>query len=246
MKTLSHLATLLLSTEMALAQADPLAPAVPRTPDEKAPNVRIDVQMVAIPRQLALPLISELAVDDKAEGAFSKIQELIGAGTAQLIGWPLAITRSGQRAQVENIHEVRYGTEFQPGGVSIHLIDKEGTLSKVPTEIEGVEAPSTATAFETRNTGATLEVEPVLSPDRKTIDLNLVPQHVRLRGMRKTTIEHSKNGKTTVEQPDFDTMRTQTQLTVRNGQRVLLGVFPTDDPPDHIELFLLKAETREP
>jgi len=29
---------------------------------------------------------------------------------------------------------------------------------------------------------------------------------------------------------------------MRNGQRVLLGVYPTDEPPHHLELFILKAE----
>ena len=31
-------------------------------------------------------------------------------------------------------------------------------------------------------------------------------------------------------------------LTVRNGQRVLLGVFRTDEPPKHIEFFILKVD----
>ena len=42
--------------------------------------------------------------------------------------------------------------------------------------------PTTPTAFETRNTGVTLEVEPVVGPDGITIDLNLVPQVVEFEG----------------------------------------------------------------
>ena len=42
--------------------------------------------------------------------------------------------------------------------------------------------PTTPTAFETRNTGVTLEVEPVVGPDGVTIDLNLVPQVVEFEG----------------------------------------------------------------
>src|SRR5256885_8461855 len=42
-----------------------------------------------------------------------------------------------------------------------------------------VVTPTTPNAFDTRNTGVTLEIEPVVGPDGVTIDLNLVPQIVR-------------------------------------------------------------------
>ena len=34
-----------------------------------------------------------------------------------------------------------------------------------------------------------------------------------------------------VEQPQFDTKKVTTSLTLRSGQRVLLGVFPTEEVP---------------
>ena len=42
--------------------------------------------------------------------------------------------------------------------------------------------PTTPTAFETRNTGVTLEVEPTVGSDNYTIDMNLVPQVVEFEG----------------------------------------------------------------
>jgi len=64
-------------------------------------------------------------------------------------------TKSGQRAVTESIDEVRYATEFaQPA-----------TAKDLPTP----------TAWETRNAGDTFEFEPVVSPDQKICDLNLVP-----------------------------------------------------------------------
>ena len=45
-----------------------------------------------------------------------------------------------------------------------------------------VVTPTTPQTFETRNTGVTLEVEPVVGPDGVTIDLNLVPQVVEFEG----------------------------------------------------------------
>lgn len=246
MKTLATLAAIaLLYPGVAAAQDSSPLPDADKNA-EKQPNVVVDVQMVTLPRKLAVALAADLMDAEKADQAFAKMQELLGSGTAQLVGWPMVITRSGQRAQIENVLEIRYATEFDVGGVAIHLTDSEGQITKKPADIQGVEINPTPTSFETRNTGVTLEVEPILSKDGKTIDLNLVPQHVRFRGMRKNTVEHPKHGKTVIEQPDFDTMKTQTSLKVRNGQRLLLGTFAVDDPPDHLELFILKAETRAP
>ena len=105
---------------------------------------------------------------------------------------------------------------------------------------------ATPTTFETRKVGITLEVEPVVSPDGKTIKLDLVPEHVRLKDYHKVTVEKpSTGGKVVVEQPEFDTMKVTTSLTLKNGQRVLMGVFRVSEPPKHLEMFLLKAEAKK-
>lgn len=213
--------------------------------DPSALNVVIEVQMVAVPRTTALPLVADLRNPEKVEAGYAKIQELLATGTAQLIAWPVVTTRPGQRAVAENIQEIRYPNEFEPAATEIHLTDKEGTITKQPNEVRGIEQPVTPTSFETRNIGATLEVEPSINAADGTIELNLVAQHVRLHGTRKTVIE-SAAIKTVVEQPDFAANKAQTAVTLKNGQRLLLGVFQTDEPADHLELFLLKAEYRQP
>src|SRR5207237_2853822 len=84
----------------------------------------------------------------------------------------------------------RYPTQFQPpqipqsvgsfnggnAGTGVPTLVTLGNSSSVPI------TPTTPTAFETRNTGVTLEVEPVVGPDGITIDLNLVPQVVEFEG----------------------------------------------------------------
>jgi Flp pilus assembly secretin CpaC len=213
--------------------------------DSAGVNVVIEVQMVALPRATALPLVPDLRNPEKIEAACAKVQELLAAGTAQLIAWPILTTHSGQRAIAENIQEIRYATEFQPSSVEINLTDKEGAITKQPSKVEGIDHPVTPTSFETRNAGATLEVEPVINSVDGTIALNLSVQHVRLRGMRKTVVETGAI-KSVVEQPDFVTNKTQTSVTLKNGQHLFLGLYQTDEPADHLELFLLKAEYRQP
>jgi len=222
------------------ALAAPAGPAV----DAPSPNLRIEVQVVAIPEQLAPALINEMKNKDQIEAANDKIQEMLAKGTAKLIGWPIITTRSGQRAVIEGIREIRYATEYTPPTVGVtNDVPADKTIKIEPkvdvTTLEGI--PS---AFETRNSGITLEVEPVLGPDGKTIDLNMVPQHVRLKSYEKVTIEGATGkGKVIVEQPQFDTMKVTTSMTMLSGRRMLLGVFRTDDPPKHFEFFILKVET---
>jgi Flp pilus assembly secretin CpaC len=207
------------------------------------PNIRIELQVVAVPEQIGLPLAAEMKSKDQIEAANTRIQQMLAKGTAKLIGWPIVTTHSGIRAVVEDIQELRYATEYVPPTVSVSPnMPTDSTIKVVPsvdvTTFEGV--PS---AFETRNTGVTLEVEPVLKEDGKTIELNIVPQHVRLKEFRKIIVEGAaRKGKVVVEQPVFDTRKVTTSMAMQSGQRMLMGVYPTDAPPKHLEFFILKVE----
>ena len=209
-------------------------------------NIRIEMQIVAIPDKIAVPLVAELMDEKKIEPAYARIQELLAKGTAKLIGWPIITTRSGQKAIVEAVDEIRYASEYAPPTVSFTPSVNATETVKIEPKADVTLFEGIPTEFETRNTGVTLEVEPIISPDTKTITLSLVPQHVRLKGFNKVTIEKpATGGKIVVEQPEFDTMKVTTSLTVRNGQRVLLGIYRVSEPANHIEFFILKAEAKK-
>jgi general secretion pathway protein D len=95
-----------------------------------------------------------------------------------LLSAPRVTTKSGQRAVIEIVREFRYPTQYTPPQVPSITGGGSGT----GTVSISVVTPTTPTAFETRNTGVTLEVEPVVGPDGVTIDLNLVPQVVEFEG----------------------------------------------------------------
>ena len=208
-------------------------------------NVRIEMQIVAIPDEIAVPLVTELMDEKKIESAYAKIQVLLAKGTAKLIGWPIVTTKPGQKAIVEAVDEIRYATEYDPPTVSFTPNVKTSEPVKIEPKADMTLFEGIPKTFETRNTGVTLEVEPVLSPDAKMIALSVATQHVRLKGFNKITLEKSATGgKVTVEQPEFDTMKLTTELNLRNGQRILMGVFRVSDPAKHIEFFILKAEAK--
>ncbi len=87
-----------------------------------------------------------------------------------------------------------------------------------PTSIDGMIAPATPTAFDTRNTGETLQVEPLISEDSKWIDVRLVPEQVLLVGEAKYG-----QGLCETTMPVFETRRINTSVRLSAGKPYLLG-----------------------
>jgi general secretion pathway protein D len=158
-----------------------------------------------------------------------------------LLSAPKVTTKSGQRAIIEIVREFRYPTTFTQPQVP--------QISSSTTVLNGVVpvvvTPTTPQTFETRNTGVTLEVEPVVGPDGVTIDLNLVPQVVEFEGFINYGSPINAVGVNTVagisistpvrltdnviNQPVFSTRKVTTNVSVWDGQTVVLGGLMRED-----------------
>ena len=172
-----------------------------------------------------------------------------------LLSAPRVTTKSGQKATIEIIREFIYPTQFQPpqipqnfgnsnnnGGTTI-LNPLTGILSSGGSGGGTFPVtPTTPTNFEKRNTGVTLEVEPVIGPDNYTIDLNLQPQVVDFDGFVNygspiQTTSTNALGMTQVNvitpnvinQPIFDTRKVSTSVSVFDGSTVVLGGLVRED-----------------
>src|SRR5207249_6758760 len=162
-----------------------------------------------------------------------------------LLSAPKVTTKSGQRAIVEVIREFRYPRTYtQPQVPSI----SSTTTTLVAGPVPVVVTPTTPQDWETRNTGVTLEVEPVVGGDSTTIDLNLVPQVVEFEGFINygspinavgvnsiggiggisvsVPIELTPN---VINQPVFSTRKVTTSVSVYDGQTVVLGGLMRED-----------------
>ena len=190
--------------------------------------------MVAMPQEKALALLPDLRSPERIEAAVTEIFTAIEHKEAVLMGYPIVCTTSGQRSTSEAVLEKRYPTEFSPPQIA-------GTFASGSTAASG-EEHVLPTAFESRNCGATLEVEPVVRPGGDWIDLNLVPQRVALMGFDGYEYGQPLTGKILkIEQPQFFTTKIITSTLIRNGQRTLLGVHKLLQPENHIEFFILQA-----
>src|SRR5213078_75730 len=99
-----------------------------------------------------------------------------------LLSAPSVTTKSGQRAIIEVVREFRYPKTYTQPQVPAISSTTGTTVIGGATSVPVVVTPTTPLDWETRNTGVTLEVEPVVGGDNTTIDLNLVPQVVEFEG----------------------------------------------------------------
>jgi len=162
-----------------------------------------------------------------------------------LLSAPSVMARSGNRAKIEVIREFIYPTEYDPPEIPTNFGSTGSLLGGGASSGAFPVTPATPTAFETRNTGVTLEVDPVLGADEFTIDLNLAPEVVEFDGFINygspisTTATDLLGNPTTVvitpniiNMPIFNTRKVTTQVTIWDNQTVALGGLIREDIQD--------------
>ena len=153
-----------------------------------------------------------------------------------LVSAPKVTTKSGQRATIQIVREFRYPAEYD-------LPQVTGVAGSVFTPA----TPTSPTSFDKRDVGITLEVEPTVGPDGYTIDLILSPRVVEFEGF----INYGSPINTTatliispfvpgpsanvlvsanvINRPVFSSREVTTEVTVYDGQTVVLGGLMRED-----------------
>ena len=180
-------------------------------------------------------------------GLFSAGQvQLIMRGLAQKKGTdimtaPSVLARSGETATIEIIREFIYPTEYEPP----ELPNNVGTTGGLGTDgSSGIfpVTPATPTAFETRNTGVTLEIQPTIGANDYVIDLRFAPEIVEFEGFinygspitspasdafgNPVSVTITDNR---IEMPVFASRRVNTGLTIYDGHTVAVGGLMRED-----------------
>ncbi len=187
-------------------------------------------------------------------GLFSEGQvQMIMRGLSQKKGAdmmtaPSIMAKSGQKATIEIIREFIYPTEYEPpelpqnigGGFNGNngggIGGGGGGGGSFPV------TPATPTAFEPRNTGVTLEIEPTLAGNDSVIDLRFAPEIVEFEGFINygspiqapssnalgdpTTVTITENR---IEMPVFSVRRVSTSLSIYDGHTVAVGGLMRED-----------------
>jgi general secretion pathway protein D len=185
-------------------------------------------------------------------GLFSDGQiQMIMRGLAQkkgsdLMTAPSVTARSGQKATIEVIREFIYPIEYEPPQVPATIGGGNGGFQgpgggqQAPQNIPVT--PASPVAWETRNTGVTLEIEPSIGENDFVIDIRFLPQIVEFEGfvnygspILAPSIDADGNPITLVvtenriEMPVFSKRSVDTSLTIYDGYTVAVGGLMRED-----------------
>lgn len=148
---------------------------------------------------------------------------------ADLLSAPSVVARGGEMAKIEVIREFIYPTEYDPPELptSSQSLTSGGNTA--------IATPANPTAFQTRNVGVTLQVDPVIGADGFTIDLNLNPEVVEFEGFINygvpiiEPVSDTVITQNVINMPVFATRRVTTSLTIWDGQTVAVGGLIRED-----------------
>ncbi|MDF1850462.1 MAG: hypothetical protein P1U85_06480 [Verrucomicrobiales bacterium] len=175
------------------------------------PGILIVCEFIEVEMKDFSDWVLENPIKTDASPLRKAVQSWIQSEGAALVETLVVSAKSGQRAKVEAVEEFIYSTEYDPPNTA-----------SVKPEGESVELiPPNGTAFETRNVGATLEVDPVLGEDG-TIDLNLAPEIV-IADDPVDWVTKLGDVEMTVPLPRFHTTKATTQISVHPGDYALIG-----------------------
>ena len=135
------------------------------------------------------------------------------------------VSTAGQRVELRSGRDFIFPTEYEPP----ELPNTAGVGSPV--------TPSTPTAFETRELGFTISVEPTVSDDKNLISLTVNPEVVSFDGfidygspINTSVVNPITGGVDTIEltsneilTPVFQTLSINTSVTLQDGATMVLG-----------------------
>ncbi len=147
------------------------------------------------------------------------------AGGAEIVETNVLTVRSGNKAIAESIAEMIYPTEYEPpSGVDA---TPGGVLGdgNFPYRFMRASDATFMGSFETRNTGATLEIEPAVAAGGRMVDLRLSLEMVDRASLTTWTEFRDEWGDASIRMPVFDSKHFSSSIPLTDGVFELWNVF---------------------
>lgn len=164
---------------------------------------------------------------------------------ADIMTAPSVVARPGENATIEIIREFIYPTEYEPPELPNQVGGSIGGGSGLVGGSSGggfPVTPATPSAFDTKNTGVTLEVEATIDSNDSIIELRFTPTIVEFEGFvnygspitapatdalgNPVQIVITENR---IEMPVFSVRKVKTGLTIYDGYTVAVGGLMRED-----------------
>ncbi len=209
------------------------------------PNITVEVRCLSLPQATALPLISRLrsARTERKAAALAEVDTLLASGGATLLAWPILTVRDGAQASVDGAADVRFGSAYQAGSVSVCLTDLPREPRREPAVVE---APM-VDGIGTRPVGISFQAEATAIRGGKAVDLSYYVQLVGWPATDRIAVERERTPekkvvRMVVEQPRFSTVHHLSSLTVESGEPRLVHISIDPTAGGRLVLFILHAE----
>ncbi len=188
-------------------------------------DVRKDATDISIAYEaFSLPLAKAAELRRKGLTDSNLYAELLAAGKLERL--IVVQGKPNNRAVVTCGTDYLYPTEFSPPHPPADPGDKRpdekrGVRATAPSDLPSgsfCANPTTPTAFEMRQLGDSVDIEPTLSPDDRTVDLQIVVSHVTFVGREKWG-----HGLGEIEQPQFESQKINTIVSAPIGSPRFIG-----------------------
>lgn len=178
-------------------------------------QTRVSIQFIEVPHSELTEMLAGTETNGRALHA--KAEALCKQGQAKILETCMMVCRSRRKAVAESIREEIYPTEYAPPGLPCGFTSGRDPLA--PPMNPKFRSP---TAFDTRNTGTSLEVTADFT-DKGLIELQLnLEMTSRLR--LETSMEHIDQwGDGSVRMPIFERSRFNSSITVKPGSFELIS-----------------------
>ena len=228
------------------ADTDPFAADNTKNSNSKTKAVKLDEhrpKVISICYEVfSLPLSDAAAFQREGISDAMLYQRLIDGldKTTKQESFTIIRSRSGEKASTENAVEEIYPAEWEPAempnslGVAITdtpnkeqprpPVDEKrlADLTSAPNTsmISDISTPATASAFTTRNTGLSMEIEGIITTDNNIIEIRLSPKEALLIGRDQWGQQEN-----TLETPKIESRSINIGITTIAGKPNLVGTF---------------------
>jgi hypothetical protein len=190
--------------------------------EDRPKQIQVQVEFIEMSHETMTKLLYKAKpTSADATKLREQLQEMVEKKEASVFETMILIARSGQKASTESIHEFIYPTEYEPPSICWEGAEKNQPKTTLPP---------LPTAFEPRNLGSMLEIEPTLGSDDQIIDLRLAPEIAWHTG--NISWMKGKDGAGAdyeVTMPGFYILRKTFSMSCSNGKYHFVGAHSPQD-----------------
>jgi hypothetical protein len=200
--------------------------------DQLPKQVRVQVEFIEVSHEAYTELMFGPRAGTNDSDLRAKLAELIKQKQASIMETMMCVAKNAEKGKTESIEEVIYATEYEPATCPT-TVDAGAAKDAPARPVPELATGPTPSAWDTRNTGSTFEVEPCILEGGKFVALKILPELVYHVGNQIWTEWKDVHGSAPIQMPTFYTVRLDCSLTVVPGQPSLAGALSPKDDKGH-------------